>query len=346
MQEDAPTTEPRHAPEEATSEPRHATKEEASPEPRFVPEEAAASEPRHAPEEESAPRCAPEEGAALRRAPFWTRYCAFVVDYLLIQAVAAHVAFGVVKVLDPDWDWPNVFFAWLLMVLVYLGVTVAYFSFFESSDLRATIGKRVFGLRVVFDEGEASVRRRAVLRIFLKFVHLAGILLAEWAFATIAVDIFGVRTGGFGLAVCAVVLFLALFALPMTHPDWRARGQLFHDRFAGTTVAVASERPWILEAATLFACAFCAVTGRSWVSGIAIGTIPQETYSIQSVILPDGTKTDVRVNLEPDSPVSSLSVPDAAVRSGKPLTLHVHPVREYNPTLNGLVRIGPIGRGS
>lgn len=308
-----------------------------------MPEDAPTTEPRHAPEEEPASesRCVPEDAPALRRAPFWTRYCAFVVDYLLLQAVATPLAFGVVKVLDPDWDWPSLPFAWLLMVSVYLGVVVAYFSFFESSSLRATIGKRVFGLRVAFDEDVASVRRRAVLRIFLKLVHLAGILLAEWAFATIAVDIFGVRSGGFGLAACAGALFLALFALPMAHPDWRARGQLFHDRFAGTTVAVASERPWILQAATLFACAFCAVTGRSYVSGVAIGTVPQEPFSVQSVTLSDGTKTDVRMDLDPDSPVSSLSVPDAAVRSGKPLALRVQAVREYHPTPNWLVRIGP-----
>lgn len=308
-----------------------------------MPEDAPTTEPRHAPEEEPASesRCVPEDAPALRRAPFWTRYCAFVVDYLLLQAVATPLAFGVVKVLDPDWDWPSLPFAWLLMVSVYLGVVVAYFSFFESSSLRATIGKRVFGLRVAFDEDVASVRRRAVLRIFLKLVHLAGILLAEWAFATIAVDIFGVRSGGFGPAACAVVLFLALFALPMTHPDWRARGQLFHDRFAGTTVGVASERPWILRAATLFVCAVCAVTGRSWVSGVAIGTVPQEPLSIQSIILPDGTKTDVRVDLEPNSSVSSFSIPGEGVRTGEPLTLHVQAVREYRPTANWLFRIGP-----
>ena len=111
-------------------------------------------------------------------APFWTRYCAFVVDYLLVQAVAAPVAYGVVRILDPDWEWPEPFLAWLLLVAIYVGVTVSYFAFFESSGLRATPGKRVFGLRVSFDEDGASVRRRAVLRIFLKLVHLAGILLA------------------------------------------------------------------------------------------------------------------------------------------------------------------------
>lgn len=308
-----------------------------------MPEDAPTTEPSHTPEDAAAsePQCAAEGGAALRRAPFWTRYCAFVVDYLLIQAVAAPVAFGVVKILDPDWDRPSVFFAWLLLVSIYACVTVSYFAFFESSSLRATLGKRLFGLRVAFDEDGPFVRRRAVLRVLLKFVHLAGILLAEWAFVAVAEGIFGVRSGGFGLAACAVVLFLALFALPMTHPDWRARGQLFHDRFAGTTVGVASERPWILRAATLFVCAVCAVTGRSWVSGVAIGTVPQEPLSIQSIILPDGTKTDVRVDLEPNSSVSSFSIPGEGVRTGEPLTLHVQAVREYRPTANWLFRIGP-----
>ena len=309
-----------------------------------MPEETPITEPSRAPEEEAASgaRCAREGGAALRRAPFWTRYCAFVVDYLLIQAVAAPVAFGVVKILDPDWDRPSVFFAWLLLVSIYACVTVSYFAFFESSSLRATLGKRLFGLRVAFGEDGPFVWRRAVLRVLLKFVHLTGILLAVWAFEAIVVDIFGILSGGFGPAACAVVLFLALFALPMPHPDWRTRGRLFHDRFAGTTVAVASERPWILQAATLFVCAVCVVTGRSWVSGIAIGAVPQEPLSIQSITLPDGTKTDVRVDLEPNSPVSSFSIPGEAVRTGEPLTLRVQAVRGYHPTIYWFVRIGPL----
>src|SRR5262245_20710678 len=98
------------------------------------------------------------------------RATAFCVDILLLAAVLFPLAFLVRAALG----WPPAsatgLEVWLAAVLVYSVPTWAYFVLSDRSARGATLGKRLFGLRVVRTTGERVGVARALARTAVKLL--------------------------------------------------------------------------------------------------------------------------------------------------------------------------------
>lgn len=140
-------------------------------------------------------------GPDVAQAGFIRRWAALVVDNLLLMTayygLAALVLLGVVGLRIDD---PALFGALLLVVPGYYLVAGLYYSLQESSARQATLGKRVFGIKVTDMQG-----RR------LRFTHALG----RWVSASLSH-----LTSGIGFLMAA----------------FTDRHQALHDLVAGTLV--------------------------------------------------------------------------------------------------------------
>jgi len=136
-------------------------------------------------------------GGIIPYAGFWRRAGAYVLDYILISIVAQ---IGVLAVGGPG--------------RVLLGIAaILYYPILESSSMQATLGKRVFGIKVTDLHGERIGFGRAFGRLF---GHILSFLM------------FGV---GFAMAV------------------FTERRQTLHDKMAGTLVVNREEPPEAIDRA-------------------------------------------------------------------------------------------------
>ena len=117
-------------------------------------------------------------------AGFWKRFFAYLIDALILDAVAL-VVFGVVFLVIGggallsgnksigDFAAAMTGFAILLLVLLFFGLIVAvwlYFAKMESSPSQATIGKRVMGIYVTDLQGQRLSFGKATARFFSKII--------------------------------------------------------------------------------------------------------------------------------------------------------------------------------
>ncbi len=99
------------------------------------------------------------------------RLLAFAVDWLVV-VLWGGVLFGIVMIATSG-NPPQPENPWHAQAIGLLTMTVPvtlYFSLCESSPLRASLGKRVFGLVVSMEAGERLLFRSALLRNAVKFV--------------------------------------------------------------------------------------------------------------------------------------------------------------------------------
>ncbi len=109
-------------------------------------------------------------------AGFWRRLAACLIDGLLLTAVQSVLAAGVVLMAPRD------LYALANLAPVSAAMTWAYFALFESSPMRATVGKYALGLYVTDKHGDPMTFRRATARYFLKILSSLT-LMAGWFMA-------------------------------------------------------------------------------------------------------------------------------------------------------------------
>jgi len=109
-------------------------------------------------------------------AGFWRRLAAYLIDGLLLAAVQSVLAAGVLVMAPRD---PHTL---ANLAPVSAAISWAYFALFESSPMRATVGKYALGLYVSDKHGDPITFRRATARYFLKILSSLT-LMAGWLMA-------------------------------------------------------------------------------------------------------------------------------------------------------------------
>jgi uncharacterized RDD family membrane protein YckC len=109
-------------------------------------------------------------------AGFWRRLAAYLIDGILLGAVQSVLAVGVLMMAPRDLH------ALANLAPVSAAISWAYFALFESSPMRATVGKYAIGLYVSDKHGDPITFRRATARYFLKILSSLT-LMAGWIMA-------------------------------------------------------------------------------------------------------------------------------------------------------------------
>lgn len=154
---------------------------------------------------------------------WWERLVAGIIDgiimaiaILLINLILGVFAFGsptMARILG------------LLAVLIGTGAIVAYKVIFESSSMQATIGKMVFGIKVVDGAGQRVGMQQALMRTW------------PWWLNLIAVFVVISATLGTVLNVLVVIALIAIFCSFFVAPE----GRCIHDQSANCHVIKAGE---------------------------------------------------------------------------------------------------------
>lgn len=109
-------------------------------------------------------------------AGFWRRLAAYLIDGVLLSAVLGVLATGVLMMAPPDLR------ALANVVPVAAAMSWAYFALFESSPMRATIGKYALGLYVSDTHHDPITFRRATARYWLKVLSNLTLMIG-WLMA-------------------------------------------------------------------------------------------------------------------------------------------------------------------
>lgn len=111
-----------------------------------------------------------------RYAGFWLRFAAYLIDIALLFIVEVVLAIGVLVMAPHDVR------ALANVLPVSSAIAWAYFALFESSPLRATVGKYALGLYVSDVRGDPIGFGRATARYWLKLLSNLT-LLVGWIMA-------------------------------------------------------------------------------------------------------------------------------------------------------------------
>lgn len=169
-------------------------------------------------------------------AGFWLRFCASIIDWLIIFIPLAIINFGIMIALGmPKFPRGNAFavftaphsiLATILTNLVDLGLYIAYFATQESGAAQATIGKRAVGVYVTsLNSGRLSFNNAAG-RVLAKHINVIFVLLSVVLITAASLQI-GLAVNGLGSLFFIVTYSMAGFT---------ARKQALHDMLAGTLV--------------------------------------------------------------------------------------------------------------
>lgn len=116
-----------------------------------------------------------QEKKILEPAGFWIRVASFIIDYIIIQVII----FMLALVSSSLWDrMPGG------VLLGVIGIYVIYFAVLESSELQATVGKAIVGLKV-YDSGMNRLSfANSLGRTFSKFLSFIilciGFMMVGW----------------------------------------------------------------------------------------------------------------------------------------------------------------------
>jgi uncharacterized RDD family membrane protein YckC len=123
------------------------------------------------------PSEAPESRAfRVAYAGFWRRLAAYLIDGVLLSVVQGVLATGVLFMTNRDLH------VMANLVPVSGAMSWAYFALFESSPMRATVGKYALGLYVTDTRGDPITFRRAAFRYWLKILSSLT-LMVGWFMA-------------------------------------------------------------------------------------------------------------------------------------------------------------------
>jgi uncharacterized RDD family membrane protein YckC len=109
-------------------------------------------------------------------AGFWRRLAAYLIDAALLSAIQGVLATGVFIMA------PRELHAVANLAPVSAAMSWAYFALFESSPMRATVGKYALGLYVSDTHGDPITFRRATARYWLKLLSTLT-LMVGWLMA-------------------------------------------------------------------------------------------------------------------------------------------------------------------
>lgn len=122
---------------------------------------------------------APVQSAPARYAGFWIRVGAWLIDAIILgivnSVISAFFGGGLGALVKPGQD-PStinvaaVFGAIGMMILITCAIQFAYFTFLESSEKQATLGKMALGLKVTDLNGQRISVGRAAGRFFSKII--------------------------------------------------------------------------------------------------------------------------------------------------------------------------------
>ena len=105
---------------------------------------------------------------------FWIRVVAYLIDGILLNIVfgilGAVMGVSLMPTRFSDMDSVDALASMGQLQLVSLVLTWLYFALMESSARGATVGKMIFGLRVVTDQGNRLSFLHATGRFFAKFI--------------------------------------------------------------------------------------------------------------------------------------------------------------------------------
>lgn len=166
---------------------------------------------------------------AIRWGGFFRRACAFIVDLIIVLALASimelliYIGYKVgLSAHGRAVTWETVSQLFPLVVLGVIGLTTIYFVLFHGMEGK-TIGKWLLGLKVVGKEQGTMTYRRALLR-WVATVGLTPLALGS-ARSLAAGDGLGIATFGF-----------APLALSFLWVLWSREKRAWHDYLAGTWV--------------------------------------------------------------------------------------------------------------
>ncbi len=104
-------------------------------------------------------------------AGFWQRFVALLIDGIILY-IAQMIIFSIFGVNlfrpDPDMFADGIPASMSIAYIINLGVQIAYFAYFESSEKQATFGKQAMGIVVTDLNGERISMLNAVGRYFSK----------------------------------------------------------------------------------------------------------------------------------------------------------------------------------
>ncbi len=119
----------------------------------------------------------------MRYAGFWLRWVAWVIDSAILGALPLIVALIIAPIFFTGSS-AVAFLGVTIFIVPVIGTTGwLYYGLMESSELQATVGKRVLGLRVVRTDGQPVSFGRASARFFAKILSsilLVGFLMAAF----------------------------------------------------------------------------------------------------------------------------------------------------------------------
>ena len=161
--------------------------------------------------------------------PGFLRVLDFAIDWVVIAAWGG-LLFGLAMFFS-DGELERLSNPWLSQGVGFLVMTLPitlYFGFLESSTIRASLGKRVVGLRVAASQGDQLSLGRSLLRTALKFVPWElGHLVAHQA----------VSSGDEGIAVWVYMPLTLSFVLSLWWlTSLLLKGQAPYDSWAGARV--------------------------------------------------------------------------------------------------------------
>jgi uncharacterized RDD family membrane protein YckC len=180
------------------------------------------------------PRNVGRTGGVRRTGLFWRRAAAYLLDVVLLFVVLAPLAFLVQYATGVTPTTPAG--TWRLQLLEFSLPAWCYFASSDSSARGATVGKRLFGLRVVTAADHRltlghAVRRTAIKLLPWELAHLSAFALGERFDALTGLQVVGLAVAN----LLALAWLLAAFV--------SGGRSSVHDRWLATTVRESAPGP-------------------------------------------------------------------------------------------------------
>ncbi len=152
---------------------------------------------------------------------WWERLVAGIIDGIIMAIVVFILNLILVGIAGTSVTFIKIMI--IISTLISVGVIVAYKVILESSQMQATVGKLVFGIKVVDGAGQRLTPKQALMRTWPWWIQLIAIL--------------GVVIAGTLLNVLVMLALIAIFCTFFMDPV----GRCIHDQTANCHVIKAGE---------------------------------------------------------------------------------------------------------
>ena len=103
-------------------------------------------------------------------ASFWKRTAAYLIDWFIFSVISFVVSFVLALLASVVRSTSTGLLSTLVSLCLSVAIYVAYYVWPESSSWQATIGKKIFGLRVTDQDGQQISFLRSLGRNLSKFL--------------------------------------------------------------------------------------------------------------------------------------------------------------------------------